>query len=285
MRQFNRSRLLLAGAMLLAVVAAQLATAAPAAASPGLVFRSGVSAEDSAPTKEAAAVCPTGTRVIGGGGFIEGGDRRVQFTRLQASGSFDSFYAGAIEVGSYLEDWSVHAYAICADQPAGLEYRSFNTGSNSDSVKTATATCTGSKKVISAGARIINGDGQVMLDDMAPNGALTSVTATAYEDDTTYSGNWSLYAYAVCANPLPGLELRTASDVPSDSDDNLAFIGCPGAKKVHGLGATMTGALGQAFHAGIYPAADLTSGVAISLEDQNGYANNWYNSIFVICAN
>jgi hypothetical protein len=209
----------------------------------------------------------------------------VQFTRLQASGGSDTFYAAAIEIGDYDEDWRVHAYAMCANQPGGLEYVSFATGANSDSFKTATATCTGSKRVISAGARIINGDGQVMLDDMAPNGPLTSVTATAYEDDTTYSGNWSLSAYAVCANPLPGLEFRTDSDLPSDSDDNLAFVNCPAGKRIHGLGARMTGAVGEAFHTGIYPDAGLTTGTAISLEDHNGYANDWYNSIYVICAN
>ena len=147
------------------------------------------------------------------------------------------------------------------------------------------ATCSDSKKVISAGARISNGDGQVFLDDMAPNGLLTSVTATAYEDQSGYAGNWSLSAYAVCANALSGHEFRTATATPNDSNDNVISVSCPGTKKVHGLGAKMNGAVGQAFHAGIYPSASLTQGVAISLEDQDGYNNNWTNSIFVICAN
>jgi hypothetical protein len=285
MRLSMKRGLLAAGTLLLGIAAAQLAAVTPVSAFPGLVLVSAESASNSTTSKEAAAACPTGTRILGGGGFIEGGDRRVSFHRLQASGSLDTFFAAAIEAGNYLNNWSVHAYALCANQPAGLEYRSFNSTSNSNSFRSVTATCSGTKKVISAGARITNGDGQVFLDDMAPNGTLTSVTATAYEDQSGYAGNWSLSAFAVCANPLPGLEFRTATATPNDSNDNVIGVACPGVKKVHGLGAKMNGAVGQAFHAGIYPSAGLSQGVAISLEDQDGYANNWNNSIFVICAN
>jgi hypothetical protein len=279
-----RKFILAAGTLLLAVAAAQLAAVTPASAIGGLVLVSAESASNSTASKEASAACPAGTRILGGGGFIEGGDRRVSFHRLQSSGSLDTFFAGATEAGNFTENWSVHAYALCANQPAGLEYQSFSSTSNSEEFRSVTATCSAGKKVISAGARISNGDGQVFLDDMAPNGLLTSVTATAYEDQSGYAGNWSLSAYAVCANPLPGHEFRTATAVPNDSNDNVIGVSCPGAKKVHGLGAKMNGAVGQAFHAGIYPSADLTQGVAISLEDQDGYANNWNNSIFVICA-
>jgi hypothetical protein len=284
MRRTVIARLCAAGALLLTTAGLQLAAAGPATASPGLVFASAVSALDSSSPKEAAAACPAGKRVLGGGGYIEGGGRRVQFQRLQPSGSFDVYYAGAVEVsGGYAGNWRVHAYAICAAQPAGLEYVSFHTGTSSSSSRTATATCPGTKKVVGLGARVSGGGGQVMLDDMAPNAALTSVTATAYEDDNGYAGNWSLWAYAVCANPLPGLELRTATSA-SDSFDKGVFVPCPVGKRVHGVGGMMNGATGQALYGGVYPNATLTSTTAISVEDSNGYAGNWSVTTFAVCA-
>jgi hypothetical protein len=270
--------LLVAGGTLVGVAAA-----APASAVPGLVLVSGVSANNSTSSKEALAVCPAGTRILGGGGFINGGGRQVGFTRLQALGSSDRFAAAAAENGAYAANWQVHAYGICGQAPAGLQYIGFQTASNSNSFKSATASCPAGKQLISVGARTTNGGGDVVLDDLRPNAALTSATITGYEDEAGFAGNWSLWAYGVCANPLPGLQLVTTTS-PANSADKVIGATCPAGKRLHGLGTEINGGLGQAIHTGIYPDAALTSAVDIALEDPTGIAGNWYTRVYAICA-
>ena len=51
----------------------------------------------------------------------------------------------------------------------------------------------------------------MILDDIKPNAALTSATATAIEDGDGFDSSWKLSAYAICADPPPGLELVAAS--------------------------------------------------------------------------
>ncbi|WP_155373712.1 hypothetical protein [Catellatospora vulcania] len=268
----------------LAVTAASVLAGAPASAVPNMSLVSAVSAVDSTAEKSAQASCPTGTRVLGGGGFISGGNRQVHFTRLQALGSFDDFAVSAAEISAYASAWQVHAYAICGTAPAGLEYVSFVTGSDSSASKAATATCPAGKQLISTGARVINGDGRVVINSLVPSAALTATTSTAYEAQGGFAGNWSLYSHGVCANPLPGLQLVSALIGP-DSNDDVVGASCPAGKFTHGLGATMSSPAGQALYGGLYPSAALDQTVAIALEDADGYAANWSTRVYAICAN
>ncbi|MFV2018471.1 hypothetical protein [Micromonospora sp. LOL_023] len=277
------ARLVLAALMVAGSTLVGVAVAAPASAVPGLVFVSGVSASDSTSGKEALAVCPAGTRILGGGGFINGGGRQVGFTRLQALGSSDRFAAGAAENGAYAGSWRVHAYGICGQAPAGLEYISFQTASNSNNYKTATASCPAGKQLISVGARTTNGAGNAVLDDLRPSTTLTSATVTGYEDEAGFAGSWSLWSYGVCANPLPGLQLVTATSAVN-SADKVVGAACPAGKRLHGLGTEITGGVGQAIHTGVYPDAALTSAVDLALEDPTGIAGNWYTRVYAICA-
>ena len=52
-----------------------------------------------------------------------------------------------------------------------------------------------------------------MIDDVI-NSTLT-VTVKGYEDDNGAATNWRVNAYAICANPLAGLERVVAPGVPS----------------------------------------------------------------------
>ena len=56
------------------------------------------------------------------------------------------------------------------------------TASDSSTTKTATVSCTGSKKVYGTGAIISGGNGRVLITSIVPNTLLTSVTVTASED-------------------------------------------------------------------------------------------------------
>ena len=57
-----------------------------------------------------------------------------------------------------------------------------DSASDSQSPKNATATCPAGKRVVGAGGYTSPGSGQVILDALKPNAALTTVTATATED-------------------------------------------------------------------------------------------------------
>lgn len=278
-------KLRLALATLLVTAAGLAVVATPASAVPGLQLVTGMSALDSASVKEALAACPSGKRVLGGGGYIYGGGRQVHFYRLQALGSSDQFAAGAVERGAYGANWRVYAYAICGSQPAGLEYVSYSTTSTSDPYRAATAECSAGKKLISMGARVLDGyeDGQVIIDDVMLSSTLETTTATAYEDENGYGGDWNLYSYGVCANPLPGLEFESATS-PSNSSDKVIGVNCPAGKKVHGVGGNINGALGEAMYGGIYPSGALTGATVIAVEDSTLYNNNWTARVYAICA-
>lgn len=284
MKRNRLIRLAAAGLVLLGAAAVEVAAAAPASAVPNLVLVSAQSAYDSAGEKSATAACPTGTRVLGGGAYIYGGNRHVHLTRLQALGSSDTYVASATEGPGYSGNWRVYAYGICGQAPAGLEYVSYHSFNNSDGYKSATATCPAGKKLISVGARTHGGGGQVVIDDIMPSNTLNWVQVTTYEDESGYAGNWSMWAYGVCANPLPGLEFRTATG-PVDSTDDVVGVACSPGKKVHGVGGSINGGLGEVRYAGLYPAGGLGSATAIALEEPNGQSTTWYTRVYAICAN
>ena len=115
-------RLAATGAILVGLTAGGVVAATPASAVPGLTFVTAASPLDSVSSKEALATCPSGTRVLGGGGYVQGGGRQVHLIRLQALGNSDRFAAGAEENGAYAGSWRVYAYGICARPPAAWRW-------------------------------------------------------------------------------------------------------------------------------------------------------------------
>jgi hypothetical protein len=71
---------------------------------------------------------------------------------------------------------------------------------DSDEIAAVTASCPAAKHLVGTGARVNNGAGQVVIDDLRPNASLTSVTVTGIEDETGWPLDWSLTAYAICAS-------------------------------------------------------------------------------------
>jgi hypothetical protein len=73
-----------------------------------------VSAFDSSPSKAATAYCPAGTKVIGGGAFVNatGGPVAVQSSVPLPGG--DGWGVTAYESSAHAGTWNVYARAICA---------------------------------------------------------------------------------------------------------------------------------------------------------------------------
>lgn len=124
----------------------------------------------------------------------------------------------------------------------------------------------------------------MVIGIFGPAAGANDARASATEVEGGFAGVWRLYAHAVCADPLPGQELVWASDVPADSDPDAISVGCPGGKRIHGLGSTIVPSFGEVHHQGVAPNAALTSAVAEAVEDGNGAAHDWWTRVYAICA-
>jgi hypothetical protein len=248
---------------------------------------------DSEQLKSLVSECPTDLRATGGGADVVGGGGQV---RVDGSFPLDDLDPGLTSVGWFadaLEDengyaaaWFLRALAICATPLPGLQ--AVSTGdSDSSTTKSVTATCPAGTRVVGAGGGIVS-DGpvrkQVVLEELAPNAALTSVTATGHEDETGEDQEWFLFAQPVCANPPPGLELVSAIS-PVNSSNKTVTATCPAGKNLLGTGADIDGGLGQVVLDEITPTAELTNVLVTGLEDETGHTGAWSVRSYAICAN
>ena len=265
----------------LAAFAALTAVPSPATAVPGLVRVFATTVSDSTASKEALAQCPEGTRVLGGGGTINGGGTNVHFTRLQPFGNTNQFAAGAMEHGFYTPQWSVTAYAICGAQPAGLAYVSFSVG-GPEAHKDATVDCPAGSTALSYGARVLGSTGHVFIDAFGPKAGLNGAKASATEDEHG-DADWTFWVFAVCANPVPGWEVVWAN-APFDSTADVVTVSCPTGKRVHGLGSTIVPGFGEVFHNALTPNAALTAVAVSAIEDSTGAAHDWWTRAYAVCA-
>ncbi|MDG4838900.1 hypothetical protein O7631_20485 [Micromonospora sp. WMMD967] len=108
--------------------------------------------------------------------------------------------------------------------------------------KVATATCPGARSVFAAGARIVNGNGGVVLTAMEPDPELTSVTVTATAR-TGHASAWSVVAYATCDSSTSP-PVRATATVGSAS---TAEVSCPGDTLLVGTGFRLEGPVDQTY--------------------------------------
>ena len=91
----------------------------------GLERIKAVSDRSSDASREAVARCPAGKKVLGGGGQVIGGGREVRMSGLRPQPDGSGYWIRADEDGDgYAKSWSLEVYAMCAQEPAGLEYLS-----------------------------------------------------------------------------------------------------------------------------------------------------------------
>ena len=98
-------------------------------------------------------------------------------------------------------DWGLAADSVCANPPPGLQLIKAQIQSDSEELKIVTATCPAGKNLLSTGAEVTGGSGEIVIDDVRPAAALTNVTVTGIEDDSGTVFDWNVTAYAICANP------------------------------------------------------------------------------------
>ena len=270
---------LVGGAALTAMV---FATAASAAV-PGLERVVRISDTNSTNVKPNGSPCPSGKRLLGGGGEITGGLGQVEMDRLRTDPFGLTVIAGEDEDGT-AANWSIRTQSICADPLPGLQIVRADGPSNSKN-KHMTAVCPSGTQLVGVGGEIIGEESKVVMNDLIPEPDLTKVVVRGVENQNGTAGDWSVRAYAVCANPLPGLELVTGASALDSAPAKSGVATCSAGKRVLGTGVEITGGLaGQVVVDDLIPNASLTSVTVTGREDQDGVADDWRARAYAICA-
>lgn len=249
------------GAITAAAVVLPLAIDAQATAAPSEVKRySAVSVDGVQAEKQVQADCPTGTRLVGGGGHInDRGSGKVMLTQLfphSHEAIVNTYYVTARNIDpSFTGNWSVEAYAICAAgqaTPGGLVTYQLPTEREPSTFKAGKVECPKGQRVVSAGASTRGSSAPAGLQLVRASGALDIARGTARVPQADIR-DWTLHTLAVCANPIPGV--RVVSELVNTAE---RVISCPEGTKVYGAGGggSLTDS-GKAFLRTVYVSPDL----------------------------
>jgi hypothetical protein len=232
--------------------------------------------------KMATVECPEGKKVIDAGGSIVAGSGHVAIDDVVPDADLNFVNVTGLETGPYGTDWRVIAYATCADPLPGLEWIKAQTASNSITPKRLTVACSPGKTVLGNGYAITGGDGQAFVHEAIPNGrpgvAATQVDLTGVEGDS-YGGAWDLAGFLICADPLPGQQVLSAS---TDASPGVKTIAVPCPEQVAtGSAAKLHNATGTVLLEHDY--ATDTKAVAHGQENEQT-AGDWSVIVYAFCA-
>ncbi|MFE9188885.1 hypothetical protein ACFYL6_04665 [Micromonospora sp. NPDC007208] len=279
----------------LVATGAVLVPASPASAAvPGLVRVAATSVNNSADYHSVTATCPVGKVLTGTGYELNGVTGEGVVDDLRPNGGVatapTAVTVGAYETEAFAGNWSVTAYAICANPLPGLVRIATASVSNSVDYRSVTATCPVGKVLTGTGYELNGVTGEGVVDDFRPNGGVatapTAVTVGAYESDAT-ALNWSATAYAICANPLAGLVRTSAVGASTSLDFRSVTATCPVGKVLTGAGYELNGVTGEGivddFRPNGGPATAPTSAASGAYEE-DAFAGNWSDTAYAICA-
>lgn len=173
-----------------------LAVCAPAPAGYQVVSSVGANQEQYVTTPS----CGTGRSVIGMGGRVNSGTGQVVLEDVTPSFDLKTVTVRGVEIpGSTDNSWTVTAYAVCANTPAGLERISLVLPSGSPAEITGVKSCPAGKALYGAGAAMNAGNGNVLLTgvNIAPS---DTARAWAHEITAGYANNWNLTVYGICGS-------------------------------------------------------------------------------------
>lgn len=171
-------------------------------------------------------------------------------------------FAGLVTalIGAQLTTVAMASNASTADRATGVEiYTGVSFLRLSEARKHATAVCPDGKRVLGGGARVVrvlggSTNGKVFVKSARPTSTLTSggfvdrYHATAVEVRIGYADNWYLVAYAVCGDPIDGLQIVQRGSNELSSTQPLvrkSHASCPSGTKVIGTGGSISGGVSE----------------------------------------
>lgn len=243
----------------------------------------------SSAAKSVTATCPAGKQVVGAGANVDNGLNPfvpyVFVDAIRPGPLLDRVTVRARE-GETGSDytWWVVAYAVCAPPPAGLE-RVVATSASSSLGKGIAAVCPSGKRLLGTGGEVTGPAGQVVVDGLLPDGALTRATVNALEDETGTADPWTVTAYAICSSPVRGLERVAATSAPDSAAAKHVDAPCPAGKTLTGGGGTMNSADARVRLDSVITMSSSTQFAQTgALEGPGGNSGDWSVSAFAICA-
>ncbi|WP_283136960.1 hypothetical protein [Rhizohabitans arisaemae] len=178
------------------------------------------------------------------------------------------------------------ALAAPAKAVPGLQNVTTASVVNSNIFKSQTAMCPAGKRVVGGGARLSILTNEVAITQFAPLPTGDGIEARAYEDWDGFVGNWGLVAHAICADPLPGYEIQTATS-PSASPPSASVVAsCTPGRRLLGTGGSVFPGRGVVVLTGAIPQGGLspTGARAFGEKTEVGYLGDWTVSVWAICA-
>jgi hypothetical protein len=264
--------------MLLSLLCLAGAAQSASAAVPGINLAATRSPFNSA-NKSATVSCPTGDQVLGVGGGIDPSTGPVVVDDWMQLDPTRAAVRG-VESSPFAPSWVAGAAAVCADPLPG-RVQVIATSASSSTDKFVTATCPAGKRLVSAGADILGGKGNVMIERMVPDLPTNSVTVLGHELNAT-TDSWSDRASAVCADPLPGL-VRVFATSPASSADKSVSVSCPPGTVLTGTGGETLSSGGRAAVDSIEPNIYI-DGVTVRAAEHRSTPLNWTATAFAVCA-
>ncbi|MFC4117671.1 hypothetical protein [Nonomuraea zeae] len=267
-------------------------TGTASAAVPGLQIVSVTSSSNSDFSKGVFADCPSGKQVLGAGGSVNQGGSKVVMDQIVPSSGLTRVTVSARETEAGLAtNWSVTAYAICANPVAGLERVTATWSADSSAAKNVTGSCPAGKNITGIGGSIGDGEGEVLLETVAPLITMTSGRTSAAEDTTGFAGDWSLTTYAICASPLPGQQVVVTHGPDDSAGIKDAQTACTGGTRTIGVGGAVSvppptlGAQGKVVMSHVVPVT-LPHGALSSGNEVAGQPSAfvWHASAYAVCA-
>nr|QEO74611.1 hypothetical protein [uncultured bacterium] len=273
---------------MLVAAGALVVTASPAvAAVPGHELVNADSATNSDGWKTITASCPVGKVLIGTGHRISGASGEAVVDDVRPNGNPttapNAVTVEAYETDGFAGNWTLHAEAICANVAGAVQVSAAAPTNSDDFHGTPAATCPAGKTLTGTGYEMVGALGEAIVDDLRPNGnpttAPTSVTVGAYEAEPI-AGNWSLTAYGICTNPLPGL-VRLAAAGSDEDFVSQASTFCPSGVVTTGGGFEINGALGEALVDDLNPSIGTNR---VTAYEEDPIAGSWTVTAYGICA-
>ena len=90
------------------------------------------------------------------------------------------------------------AYAVCAVAPSGLQRVTATSVPGSDEFASTSVSCPAGKHLVGTGGEVVGGLGEVLLDEVSADAALTRTKVAGFEDQTGFDHDWRVTAYAIC---------------------------------------------------------------------------------------